>query len=47
MALDEGRTNSGKTSSGRNPAFILYLYMTGVARALKKWSDQEVGVVIL
>ena len=24
---DEGRTNSGKTSSGRNPAFNLYLYI--------------------
>ena len=22
-------------------------YVSGVARALKKWSDQEVGVVIL
>ena len=26
-SYDEGRTDSGKTSSGRNPAFNLYLYI--------------------
>ena len=27
QSYDEGRTDSGKTSSGRNPAFNLYLYI--------------------
>ena len=27
QSYDEGRTESGKTSSGRNPAFNLYLYI--------------------
>ena len=27
MALPEGRTDSGKASSGRNSAFNLYLYI--------------------
>ena len=27
QSYDEGRSDSGKTSSGRNPAFNLYLYI--------------------
>ena len=26
---------------------VFYVWATGVARAFKKWSDQEVGVVII
>ena len=41
------RWKMGAGLLGEHGAESIHAHITGVARAFKKWSDQEVGVVIL